>query len=785
VTAAWMWARAELRARWKAWLLLGVLAGVTVGVAAAGWAGARRTERAVPDAVVAARIPTAALLANDPAFGPEQRAQVAKLPSVRAAYPFLVGFTAQVFSPPRLGDESPSLFPVAAASTPILTGALVAGRLPDPARADEIVVDENTRDRFGLDLGATMVLGQEIQPGEDIPPQFEPVDGATNFRQRMKVVGIAKSVSSDLAWTPSSGFYAKYGSHMPSVVNEFVDLRDGRAGIPAFNQQVNRILGHPVNVEDSYDLYGIRKALNVTDLERDGLLLFAFAALVGGGVLVGQALVRAVSASAADLPTWRAMGADRLLALRALVIPTVVSAVVGAVTTIGVAIALSSRFPLGTARDYDLDLGTHADWLVLGIGVAVVLVAALTIAAVTAWWRVTRAETEATRPSLVDRMVAPLSRRPALMIGARLASEPGRGRRAVPVRSALVGAIAGVIGVVGCLTFRAGIDDAVHAPERSGVVWDHEVAAGESVIPRAVSAQVTGGGDVAAALDARWERAVRVDGTPTPVFGIRTLKGSMPLVVLRGRAPEGPDEIAFAPTTMKALGLHIGDRVRVGEHDAHATVVGEGLLPATSHTDYDQSGWMTAAGLSRAAGAQTGNGEEYLLLRWHAGTDVAAARKRVRSVDQELYSQPATLPTAVADLDRMSDLPLALGAFFGLLACATVAHALVTTVRRRRRDLAVLRAVGFTRRQTRGAIVWQSTLLAIAGLVVGVPVGIAVGRITWRWLADGFPIVYAPPGALVAVLVVAAIAIALANALAAGPAHAATRIHPAEALRVE
>jgi predicted lysophospholipase L1 biosynthesis ABC-type transport system permease subunit len=414
-----------------------------------------------------------------------------------------------------------------------------------------------------------------------------------------------------------------------------------------------------------------------------------------------------------------------------------------------------------------------------------VLVAALTIAAVTAWWRVTRAETEATRPSLVDRMVAPLSRRPALMIGARLASEPGRGRRAVPVRSALVGAVAGVIGVVGCLTFRAGIDDAVHAPERSGVVWDHELAAGESVIPRAIRAQVTGGGDVAAALDARWERAVPVDGTPTPMFGIRTLKGSMPLVVLHGRAPEGPDEIAFAPTTMKALGLHIGDRVRVGDHDTRATVVGEGLLPATSHTDYDQSAWMTGAGLTRAAGKQTGNGEEYLLLRWSAGTDIAAARKRVTAVDRDLFSQPAVLPTAVADLDRMSDLPLALGAFFGLLACATVAHALVTTVRRRRHDLAVLRAVGFTRRQTRGAIAWQSTLLAVAGLVIGVPVGVAVGRITWRWLADDFPIVYVPPIAVVAVVVVAGIALLIANALAAGPAHAATRIRPAEALRVE
>jgi ABC-type antimicrobial peptide transport system permease subunit len=195
---------------------------------------------------------------------------------------------------------------------------------------------------------------------------------------------------------------------------------------------------------------------------------------------------------------------------------------------------------------------------------------------------------------------------------------------------------------------------------------------------------------------------------------------------------------------------------------------------------------MTAAGLTRAVGPRSDNGEDYLLLKWAPGTDVAAAERRVTRIGgRELFAQAALLPIAVADLERIESLPLALGAFFALLACATVAHALVTTVRRRRQDLAVLRAVGFTRRQTRGAIAWQSTLLAVAGIVVGVPLGIAVGRIAWRWLADDFPIVYVPPAALLAVLGVAAIAIAVANLLAAGPAHAATRIRPAEALRVE
>src|SRR2546423_11133834 len=113
-----MWARSELRARWKAWLLLGLLAGATVGVAAAGWAGAGRTERAVPALVAAARLPTAAVLANDPGFGPEQRAQVARLPGVTATYPFLVGFTTEVLRP--RGIDS-TLYPVGPASTRVLT----------------------------------------------------------------------------------------------------------------------------------------------------------------------------------------------------------------------------------------------------------------------------------------------------------------------------------------------------------------------------------------------------------------------------------------------------------------------------------------------------------------------------------------------------------------------------------------------------------------------------------------------------------------------------------------
>ena len=166
---------------------------------------------------------------------------------------------------------------------------------------------------------------------------------------------------------------------------------------------------------------------------------------------------------------------------------------------------------------------------------------------------------------------------------------------------------------------------------------------------------------------------------------------------------------------------------------------------------------------------------------------MAAAERRLSRLAREngYFAERSTLPTAVIDLGHLGTMPLVLAVFFALLACATVAHALVTTVRRRRYDLAVLRAVGFTRRQARIAISWQATLLAAFGLLLGVPLGLIVGRLLWRWVAEDFPLAYVPPVALVAPLLVIPVALALAQAIAAGPGHAATRIRPAETLRSE
>jgi ABC-type antimicrobial peptide transport system permease subunit len=395
-------------------------------------------------------------------------------------------------------------------------------------------------------------------------------------------------------------------------------------------------------------------------------------------------------------------------------------------------------------------------------------------------------------PSTAGRLAARAGLPPALAIGSRLAVEPGRGRRAVPVRSALVGAIVGVLGVVGCFTFRAGLADAAADPLRAGVVWDFMVGSGTGPVTTAQLAKVTTDHDVASVLHATWYRAVRIQGVATPTFAIKTLDGDIAPVVLTGRAPRTDNEIAFGPGTMRDLKVHVGDRIRVGNAPGHpVTVVGTALLPASSHTDYDQSAWMTDDAVRRLVGPieklDSNAYEDYVLIRWKTGVNHDAAQKSLLSKlhSEELYSQRAVLPTAVITLGDLRSLPLALGVFFALLASATVAHALVTTVRRRRHELAIMRSIGFTRRQSRIAIAWQATIIAAAGVVIGVPLGIVTGRLIWRWLAHNFPVVYVAPLAAVAVVLVVPAAIALANLLAAWPARSAARIRPAEALRTE
>jgi len=142
-------------------------------------------------------------------------------------------------------------------------------------------------------------------------------------------------------------------------------------------------------------------------------------------------------------------------------------------------------------------------------------------------------------------------------------------------------------------------------------------------------------------------------------------------------------------------------------------------------------------------------------------------------------------PAQIANYRSMGAAPdllaggLAVGAFAGL------AFTLFASVRRRRRDLAVLRTLGFTRRQLAGTVAWQASVAAVIGIGVGMPLGIALGRFLWTLFARQIYAVPAPAVSVGALALVALGTILLANLAAAMPGRSAAGTSSASALRAE
>jgi ABC-type lipoprotein release transport system permease subunit len=116
---------------------------------------------------------------------------------------------------------------------------------------------------------------------------------------------------------------------------------------------------------------------------------------------------------------------------------------------------------------------------------------------------------------------------------------------------------------------------------------------------------------------------------------------------------------------------------------------------------------------------------------------------------------------------------------------ATIAHLLVTSIRRRRRDLAVLKTMGFVRGQVSAAVAWQATTLVLLALFVGLPLGVAGGRWIWQVFADRIGINPDPRVPLLTLALFIPVALVVANLLAAGPGWVAGRLKPAPVLRTE
>jgi ABC-type lipoprotein release transport system permease subunit len=799
------WVRFSVRRQGRSLALLALLVALSGATVLGAVAGARRGSSAVARLQAATLPATAVVLPNEPGFDWDA---VADLPEVVAVAPFVVSYMWSIDGVDRGSYGFP--FTTADILTTIERPVILQGRNLDVTRADEVLVTRQFVRATGLTVGDTVRITlptpEENATTTPDPPSAERPELAAT------IVGVGESPwFSDLPGQEgggimlSPGVAAAYpdnliGRQAPgdlNYLNALVRLAGGEADLPALERDLARLTGR-----SDIEIWNLGEQARVVqrhvDFESRWLLAFGAAALVASLFLVGQAAVRLAASDAADLQIARALGMAAHQATVAGALGTVLAGVAGApLATLGAVVA-SRWTPIGTAGYVEPDPGTAADWTVMAIGgSAIVLLVALG-----ALWSTRRALVATgghprRRGSLIAARIGRSGLGTPIEVGARLALEPGRGRSAVPVAPALVGAVFGVLGVVAASSFSSGVDDAAGNPERFGQVADADLflgvndasLAGDDVTP--LIDAIARSPDVASVVDTRTSVATIGDeGDTVSLWEYHPPPQGMRAIGIAGRLPETRDEIALGPATLDAVGASVGDSITLtGTRGRRQfTVTGTAFLVQGPHNGYAEGGWVTSDGFDRV---DEGFTYRLALVDLQPGVDAGEAIARV---DAELSAVDPTFdgaletidpPEEIALLAQVRRLPLALAVFLAVLAIAAVGHSLTTAVRRRAGDLAMLRALGMTRRQTRLVVATQATVLALVGLIFGVPLGLLVGMRVWRAIAELTPLFYVTPWAAWVLALVGPVALLTANLLAAWPARRAARMAVAHTLRRE
>jgi ABC-type lipoprotein release transport system permease subunit len=797
------WLSLELRRRWRSLAVLALLVAVAGGTVLASVAGTRRGDTVLDRLAARTRPATAVVLPNRPGFDWDR---VRAFPEVEALSTFLLGLDFPVdgipdgagFGFPPGDDEIMRTLEV-----PVL----FSGRLPDPARPDEAVVTPEFSRRQHLGVGgavtAHLYTPQQVAAASKLDQDPGTPAGPA---VRIRIVGVGMPFwGHDIAGSgggllPSPGFAREYRANFyderNSYANALVRLRGGEVALPAFQAHLAAVTGR-----GDIDVWNLpaqqRQEQRALAFQARALLAFGAAALLAAMFLVGQALARMTSASIADLQVLRAVGMTPRQAVLAAAAGPALAALAGAALAVVAAAVASAWFPIGSAALAEPSPGFDADLAVLGLGLVAIplLVLAGAVASASVALRATRAGASARR-SAAATLAARAGLPVPVVIGTRFALESGRGRTAVPVRPALLGAVAGVLGVLGAFTFANGVADAAATPARFGQTWQLYTFLGYNdadIVPneRDVLAAVARDPDVTAVNDARI--AVAHGGpadSAVSLFTYDPVGSPIRTVLVDGRMPTSDTELVLAPTAATMVGAGIGDVVRftASTSPRDLTVVGIGFVPSSPHNEYDSGGWLTPGGYRSLFGDKLKF--HFALVGVRPGVSVEAVQARLQQAAGNAGAEgvvfvPPDPPAAIGLLREVRVLPVALGVFLLLLALGAVGHALATAVRRRRIDVAVLRALGMTRLQSRGVVVTQASVLALVGLVFGIPLGVALGRTIWRVVADYTPVEYVPPVAVLALLLVVPCALLVANLLAAFPGHQASRLRIGHVLRAE
>jgi FtsX-like permease family len=785
-----MLARAELRRRWRGVVVLTVLVGFSGAVVLSLVAGARRTDTALQRFDHTSRAATVELDA-----GATTAAQLAAF--ARTSGIAEVGQLHQMALVTSNGEFLPTAAQVDARfGRTIDRPRVISGRLANLHAVDE------------LDISESLAAARHVRVGDRLTfTSWSPADvngqAATvqthGPRVSFRVVGIVRRPL-DLGGRGAAGgvivatpaFLARYQDEIGSFAGTVLRVRTvrGAADVPRVAHAAQRIFGTSNLFSFTNLAVEGQSAQNAIDVATAGLYLAAGVALLTALVAVAIALSREIGLADTQQHSLSALGVrsrERVAAAGAIGVPVAVG---GAALAFVGAIVASPIFPIGVAAKAEPDPGISYDGLVLGLGAVAVLVVILVLTAIAAV-RTARVGAGVRAPStarLTARSNELLRTRPPVAVGVGFALDRGNERRALPAWSSLFSAAFGVTVVIAVLVFSAGIRHLVNTPSDFGWTWDFAAFDPQSgpAGPGDCSPVHTGFTRIPALADivSLCNGSVSVAGRPVTGWGISPIRGHIEPAIVDGRAPRSDREVALGADTLSAVHRRVGDDVSIVGTDSQRTfhIVGQAVFPSITDPEPLADGAFFTARALNGLGA---NGGWNLVVRLAPGADRAAIARRVAPPKGVGGDVSPIVPSEIERVQQIRGLPIALAWFVALVALAAVGLGLVSSVRRHRRELAVLKTLGFTRRQLRGAVASQATTVAAVGLAVGVPVGLVAGVFVWRRVAEQLGVTAHPAWPELGVVLLVVGTVVAVNLIAAVPARRAARTRPAVVLRSE
>ena len=839
IAAAWYRFRATLGRRRSGYLALAILIGLVGGVAMGSMVAARRTYSSYPE-FLAGTNPSDLVVQpfTAPAYSPGFVRQLARLPHVNRVA-VAVPFTAATLTPG--GGVGTVLLAhvqlVASVASPdgLYSGqdrvTIVQGRRADPARPDEVVATPDAAALLHLHVGSQLRVGliSSSQQGSGSPSNRRAdllVVGIGVFNTQVLQDGIDSGRTGFLLGTPALA--REFASCCAIGMNVGLQLDGGSRYGTAVGKEYQHLVATSSDISSGELYVYITSAIEAQAqraIRPEAIALGVFAVIAGlAALIIGtQSISRQLRAGADDTAILRALGAGPAAIMADGLLGMAAAVAAGALLAAVVAASLSPFSLFGPVRLVDQGRGIYLDWTVTGLGTLGLVLVLGGMAAVIAYrqephraaarGQAARRGHGGVRAMLAGRLPAPG------VEGLRLALDPGRGRTAVPVRSVMAGAVLAMAVVTGTLTFGASLTTLVTHPALYG--WNFGYAfysvQGWGSVPAQWADPMLARDRLVAATTGVSFATVQIDDQIVPAI----MAPSRPAVgphVLSGHGLDGSRQIVLGPATLAQLHQRVGDIVTValgGSSHVRLRIVGTATMPAIGgvlsiHTSMSTGALFSMAVLPANGPGAFGrllSGPNAILVRLRPGTSQVAGLRSLQRIDAGLRQMldsprvlaasggssiadtvdllPAQRPAEIVNYRSMGTMPAILAGGLAAGAVTALGLTLVASVRRRRRDFALLKTLGFTRGQLAAAVAWQSSVIAVVGLVIGVPLGIAAGRWLWLLFARELSAVPDPVIPAASIALAALAAVVLANLVAAVPGLLAARTRAALLLRSE